>query len=288
MPNSPANKTPLIAPVLADFGLIAMHDHEFLLFQEMVERVTGISLAPIKKAMLSGRLAKRLRDLNVDNYADYFRLITGGNHPDEWQLAIDLITTNETYFFREPKHFDALREAFLPNLRGQHPVRVWSAACSSGEETYSIAMTLAEVLGDTRAWEVVGSDLSSRMLQTARRGLYPIDQAHHIPPSCLKQYCLRGTGDYMGSFLVEKSIRQRVKFQHLNLIEPIPNLGKFDAVFLRNVIIYFDVETKRRVVKAVSNMLKPGGWLVVGHSEALIGLPDDLEAVRPTVYRKRS
>ncbi|HEY9103353.1 protein-glutamate O-methyltransferase CheR [Chitinimonas sp.] len=269
-----------------DFGLVQMSDAEFVLYQALVERLTGIHLAPIKKAMLSGRLAKRLRERGISDYGSYFRLIEDGGEELERQIAIDLITTNETYFFREPRHFEALREQLLPQLSGQ-PVRIWSAACASGEETYSLAMLLADVLGESAPWELLGSDISSRVLLSARRGLYPMERASHIPPDYLKRYCLRGTGDYMGSLLVDKLLRQRVRFLSVNLVEPLPEIGRFDAIFLRNVIIYFDAETKRRVVRMVAERLKPGGWLVVGHSESLIGLPEELEPILPTVYRKR-
>lgn len=280
------------APPLADLqrpllmaGPAEMSEAEFLRYQALVERLTGIHLAPIKKAMLSGRLARRLRERNLDNYGAYFSLIDDGGEAQERQLAIDLITTNETYFFREPKHFDALRERFLPGRGG--PLRAWSAACASGEECYSLAMTMADVLGEQGNWEVMGSDISSRMLSTAQRGLYPMERGHQIPPGLLKRYCLRGTGEYMGTLLVESWLRRRVRFHAINLIAPLPDIGRFDLIFLRNVIIYFDSRTKQRVVAAVTERLKPGGWLVVGHSESLLGLPDGLEAILPTVYRKR-
>ncbi len=268
------------------FGLVAMSDAEFRDYQQFIERLTGIHLAPIKKAMLAGRLAKRLRDCQLDSYGAYFRRIAEGGDAQERQVAIDLITTNETYFFREPKHFDALRSRLLPTRNGQ-PVRIWSAACASGEECYSLAMVLADVLGEQAAWEVLGSDISSRVLASAQRGLYPMERGHHIPPELLKRFCLRGTGDYMGTLLVESGLRKRVRFKPINLIEPLPEIGLFDAIFLRNVIIYFDAETKRRVVNAVSQRLKPGGWLVVGHSESLIGQPANLLPILPTIYCKQ-
>ncbi|QNM95998.1 CheR family methyltransferase [Chitinimonas koreensis] len=276
--------SPLILP--AGFTLEPMSDADFARYQALLERLTGIHLAPIKKAMLSGRLAKRLRDRGVNGYGEYFALIDDGGEAQERQIAIDLVTTNETYFFREPKHFDALRERFLPGRQGQ-PIRVWSAACASGEESYSLAMTLADALGDDGPWEIHGSDISSRVLATAGRGLYPMERAHHIPPHYLKRYCLRGTGDYMGDFLITRELRRHVRFHTVNLIRPLPpELGRFDLVFLRNVIIYFDADTKRRVVESVAATLKPGGWLVVGHSESLLGAPVDLQMELPTIYRK--
>ncbi|WP_374348177.1 protein-glutamate O-methyltransferase CheR [Chitinimonas sp.] len=270
---------------LIALGPPALTDAEFHMYQALVERLTGIHLAPIKRAMLYGRLSRRLRECGLNNFSEYFRLIDDGGDPDERQTAVDLITTNETYFFREPKHFDALRNQLLPGLTGR-PLRVWSAACASGEEVYSIAMTLAAELGEQAAWEVLGSDISARMLANARRGLYPADRAKHIPPDYLKRFCLRGVDEYSGTILVQRALRSRVQLGRINLIMPLPELGLFDLIFLRNVIIYFDAEVKRRVVQAIVRKLKPGGWLIVGHSESLIGAPAEVEPVLPTIYRK--
>jgi chemotaxis protein methyltransferase CheR len=274
-----------MAEVLHLPGVVHMSDAEFRQYQLLVEQLIGIHLAPIKKAMLSGRLARRIRERGCTSYGEYFRLIDNGGEAQERQIAIDLITTNETYFFREPKHFDALRDTLLPTLRGR-PVRVWSAACSSGEEPYSLAMIMADVLGVDAQWDVLASDISTRMLAAARRGLYPMERAHHVPPHYLKRFCLRGTAEYSGYFLMEKAMRDRVSTVQVNLAANLPEMGKFDLILLRNVIIYFDAGMKRRVIQAVSDKLKPGGWLVVGHSESLIGHPADLIPVAPTIYRK--
>jgi chemotaxis protein methyltransferase CheR len=276
-----------MAEVLHMPGVVHMSDVEFRQYQLLVEQLIGIHLAPIKKAMLSGRLARRIRERGCASYAEYFKLIDHGGEAQERQIAIDLITTNETYFFREPKHFDALRDTLLPTMRGR-PVRVWSAACSSGEEPYSLAMTMADVLGVDAPWDVLASDISTRMLAAARRGLYPMERAHHVPPHYLKRFCLRGTAEYSGYFLMEKAMRDRVSTVQVNLATNLPEMGKFDLILLRNVIIYFDASVKRRVIQSVSEKLKPGGWLVVGHSESLIGHPLDLIPVAPTIYRKVS
>jgi len=262
-----------------------MSDREFALYQKLVDQLTGIHLAPIKKAMLAGRLARRLRERGVSNFADYFALIDEGGDRHERQVAIDLITTNESYFFREPKHFDAIVAHLLPQFRDR-PLRAWSAACANGEEPYTLAMVLAETLGDNAPWEIVASDISSRVLTTMRRGLYPLERAKGIPHPYLHRYCLKGTADYEGHFLVERRLRQRVTLAQINLVAPLPEIGMFDLIMLRNVIIYFDAETKRRVVYSILSRLKPGGWLIVGHAESLIGLPEGLEQIMPTIYRK--
>lgn len=267
-------------------GLSQMSDAEFLRYQVLIERLIGIHLIPIKKAMLSGRLAKRLRERKLSSFGEYFLLIDDGGDLVERQIAIDLITTNETYFFREPKHFEALRNQLLPT-RKEVPFRAWSAACASGDESYSIAMVLADVLGERAPWEILATDISSRMLASAQRGLYPLERGKLIPPDLLRRFCLRGTGEYAGTFLVDKNLRKRVSFGTLNLVQALPDIGYFDVIFLRNVIIYFDAAMKRRVIDSLIDRIKPGGWLVVGHSETLIGLPPSLESILPAIYLKK-
>jgi chemotaxis protein methyltransferase CheR len=264
---------------------VVLSDEEFGHFRRWLHQVAGISLSDAKKQLVTGRLAKRLQLHGLASYGAYYRMLTGGRHPDELRTAVDLLTTNETYFFREPKHFEFLRGRILPGVRPGRTFRVWSAASSSGQEAYSIAMVLADRLGD-RPWEVVGSDLSSRVLDKARAGHYPLEQASHIPQDYLRRFCLKGTGAQAGTFLVDKPIRGRVGFRQANLIEPLPNLGEFDLIFLRNVMIYFDADTKRSVVSRLAALLRPGGHLFIGHSESLNGISAEVKAVMPAIYRK--
>lgn len=260
-------------------------DHEFGEFQQLIYRLAGINLSPAKKALVCGRLAKRLKHYSLNSYHDYLRLLKSGDQPAELQTALDLLTTNETYFFREPKHFDFLHQHLLPARRPGAPFRVWSAACSSGEEPYTLAMVLSAHLGDA-PWEIVASDISTRVLERARSGLYAMERASHIPQRYLQEYCLKGTGSQEGRFLVDKRLRARVKFHQINLNETLPRLGEFDVVFLRNVMIYFNTDTKARVVERIAGALRPGGHLLIGHSESLNGVTDVLNPVRPSVYRK--
>jgi chemotaxis protein methyltransferase CheR len=195
------------------------------------------------------------------------------------------LTTNETYFFREPKHFDFLRERILPELDSRATLRIWSGACSTGEEPYSIAMTLAEALGN-RPWELVASDLSTRVLEKARAGLYRIADAEDIPRPLLGKYCLKGVGEHAGTLLIDPALRQRMRFEQINLNAALPDLGEFEVIFLRNVMIYFDLETKRQVVRRMLPLLKPGGYFIVSHSESLNGVSDELKVVSPSIYRK--
>ncbi|MGI4985335.1 MAG: CheR family methyltransferase [Janthinobacterium lividum] len=274
-------------------GVPALSDHEFRQIQRFIQETAGITMNDAKKALVSGRLSKRLAVCGVSSYGAYLALLQSHDADDEVQQAIDVLTTNETYFFREQKHFDALRlyareagrEAVREGPRRTAPLRVWSAASSSGEEAYSVAMLLADTL-PKGAWEVVGTDISSRMLVRARRGHYPDERARQIPPDYLKRFCLRGIDDYAGSFLIAPWLRERVAFHPLNLNAPLPSLGKFDVIFLRNVMIYFSMETRRQVVERIVDVLRPGGYLYVGLSETLNGVTTALSVVTPSIYVK--
>ena len=202
------------------------------------------------------------------------------------QVAVDLLTTNETYFFREPKHFDWLRRVATTGRDRARPFRVWSAASSSGEEAYSIAMVLADCLGGA-PWEVVGSDISTRVLERARIGHYSLQRTGRVPKDYLKRFCLRGVGEQEGTLLINKELRQRVQFCQVNLNDSLPQLGSFDVIFLRNVMIYFNDETKRQVVARLIALLNAGGSFLIGHSESLHGINEAVEHVAPAIYRRR-
>jgi chemotaxis protein methyltransferase CheR len=267
----------------------AITDAEFGQFQRFIYEAAGITLSSAKKALVSGRLAKRLKECEVDNYGEYFALLRSGQAQDEVQTAVDLLTTNETYFFRETKHFDLLREAATAAAPRGQPFRVWSAASSTGEEAYSIAMVLADCLGsDPREapWEVMGSDISSRVLERARIGHYPLERTQHIPSAYLKRFCLKGMGPQAGTLLVDRSLRSRVSFTQINLNTTLPRLAPFDVIFLRNVMIYFNGDTKREVVARILALLKPGGFFCVGHSETLNDISSAVKQVAPSIYRK--
>lgn len=266
--------------------MIQITDKEFALFQRFIFDVAGISLSSSKKALVCGRLSKRLELHNLRSYTDYFRFLSQGRDRAETQTAIDLLTTNETYFFREPKHFDVLREhAEMARGRSQ-PYRVWSAACSSGEEPYSIAMVLAATLQHP-SFEVMGTDISSRMLERAASGHYPVSRTTNTPRAYLHQFCLRGRGDQEGTILVDRPLREKVRFMQVNLNKELPALGQFDCVFLRNVMIYFNTETKRSVVDRVISTIRPGGYLMIGHSETLNDITTSVVQCAPSIYRKR-
>jgi chemotaxis protein methyltransferase CheR len=262
-----------------------LNDNEFKQFQSWIYAVAGINLSSAKKALVAGRLGKRVKHYGFETFGEYFQLITEKSESVEMQMALDLLTTNETYFFREPKHFDFLRTEILTKAVPGKTFRVWCGASSSGEEPYTIAMTLAEGLS-TSQWEIVASDISTRVLEKARSGHYAMERAHNIPQHLLAKYCLKGTGSQDGTFLIEKNLRSRVQFMQINLNELIPKLGEFDVIFLRNVMIYFDIDTKRQVVSRMLSSLKPGGYFIVSHSESLNGITDSLKVVKPSIYRK--
>lgn len=265
---------------------LPISDAEFALFRRLFADTIGLSLSQHKKLLVSGRLGKRLRELGLVTFRAYYDLIQQTGHDGaELQRAIDLITTNETYFFREAKHFELLERMILAQRDAARPLKVWSAACSTGEEAYSIAMVLHQALGD-QGWQLLATDISARVLHKARRGLYPTERIAGIPPALLKRYCLRGTGKYDGMLLIDRCLRQRVEFRPANLIAVPAEMQGFDVIFLRNVIIYFDAETKARVVNDMVRRLRPGGWLLLGHSESLAGMPLVAQQIRPSVYRR--
>lgn len=268
----------------------AISDQEFALFQRLIYKIAGISLSDAKKVLLVGRLSRRLREYELGSFAQYYRMLASGDFPEEVQTMVDLLTTNETYFFREPKHFDFLRDEVIAKYRSAKTFRVWSAASSSGEEAYSIAMTLAESMPETLSnspWEVVGSDISTKVLSKAMAGHYSLARTEGIPPGHMRKYCLKGVRAQAGTFLIDPDLRKKTSFYQINLTHPVEaEIGDFDVVFLRNVMIYFDPETKAKVVHNLLPRLRSGGYLIIGHSETLNGITDRVVGVQPTIYRK--
>lgn len=258
---------------------------EFAQFQKLIYKIAGISLADTKKVLLVGRLGRRLRELKLSSFAEYYRLVASGNAAEELQTMVDLLTTNETYFFREEAHFQFLARTIAADHPPFSPFKVWSAASSTGEEIYTIAFVLAETFGLDAPWSVTGSDISTTVLGTAERGHYLLDRTRGLPESYLRKYCLKGVRSQEGGFMIAPEIKRHTRFLQVNLNRALPALGKFHVIFLRNVMIYFDAETKRQVVARLVEQLHPGGYFIVGHAESLHGLSDTLHAVQPTIYR---
>ncbi len=260
------------------------NDKEFFLFQQLILQRLGIHLPMQKKALLSNRLWKRLQACQLKRFEDYYRFIITPEGREELNKALELITTNETYFFREPKHFDYLRDDILPGCRKGDVFRVWSAAASTGEEPYSIAMVLRDRC--PTEWELLCSDVNATVIERAKTGIYPEMRARSIPEVYLRRFCRKGIGPEHGNIRVVAELRERIDFFTLNLHETFADIGQFDLIFLRNVLIYFESETKQKVLERIAGKLKPGGVLFVGHSESLHGITERFLPVRPAIYRR--
>jgi len=234
---------------------------------------------------VANRLAKRLTHYNLKTYTDYYQLATHADYLNEFQILVNILSTNETYFFREAQHFAYLKNEILAHWKG-NTFKVWSAASSTGEEAYSLAMVLADTLG-SRSWEVYGSDVSTKVLKVAEQAIYPMSRLDNMPASFLEKYAEKGVHSQRGHFRINEDLRHKVSFGEANLMQALPShLEQFDVIFLRNVLIYFDNETKKSVLERVVQALKPGGHLFVSHTENIDQLMDDLERVSPSVFIK--
>ena len=248
------------------------------------EAQSGIRLGPDKQALVQGRVQKMAHERGERDLDRFINQVLGGSDESALTQLVDRLTTNETYFFREPEHFQFLGQ-FLAQQKPAGMFRVWSAASSSGEEAYSIAMVLADRLGLTRPWEVIGTDLSTEVVRKANQARYPITHADDIPDYYKQRYCLKGHGAQLAHMMMAKPLRERTRFIAANLLEPLPDIGSFDVIFLRNMLIYFDMSTKADIVRRVLARLKPHGHLLPGHSESLANLELPIKPVRTAVYQ---
>lgn len=257
-------------------------------FQALIFKAAGISMSNQKKSLVSGRLAKRLRALNLQSYDDYLHYITKGEgaHNSEFQHFVDLLTTNETYFYREPQHFDFLKQTILSKHRPDKLFRIWSAASSSGEEAYTLAMILSEAFGINGNWEIIGTDISTKMIKAAQQGIYNEHRVRLVPKDVRYKYLLKGTGKHHDYVAVAPEVKRHVRFYHYNLVESPLRNETFDVIFCRNVLIYFDHATKKKVMQRLCKQLKMGSYLMTGHSESLHGMLPQLKSVKPSVYLK--
>jgi chemotaxis protein methyltransferase CheR len=275
-----------------------LEEGEFGQFQRLVSREAGIHLGDVKRALVAARLLRRIRELGLPSYGAYYRRVVESG--DELRLMLDAITTNETQFFREPRHFELLAQSIIPEwreagMRGQRDrrVRIWSAGCSTGEEPYSLAMALLPALSPQEGWtegwtiEILATDLSTRVLEHAQRGIYSNEKTASIPRALLQAYMLKGFASQDGNVKVGPALASAVTFRRLNLNDETYRVGgPFDAIFCRNVFIYFNQTTRNRIVEQQLGHLRPKGYFFVGHSESL-GATAGLETVIPTVYRRK-
>jgi chemotaxis protein methyltransferase CheR len=248
---------------------------------------SGITLHDGKRELIVARLQKRLRALNLDSYGDYLKRVEADTSGAELTTLLDAIATNHTYFFREEEHFRFLCDRVIPEWRGQRQnrLRMWCAACSTGQEPYTIASSL-DVLEPAVDFEMLASDLSTKALATARAGVYKVGDLAAVPKDILRRCFEKGLGAQDGLARINPALQRRISFRQLNLLE-VKHLGaEFDVIFCRNVMIYFDRAVQQRVVSMLERHLAPGGYLFISHSESLNAVTHQLRWVAPAIYRK--
>jgi len=282
-----------VNPLISSFTSFSreISETEFKLLQDLVYREAGIWISYSKVPLLTGRLAKRLRHHQLKSFKEYYDLVV--KSPDERIQMFDAISTNETRFFREPQHFEFLTSTILPawacdarSGRRCRKIRVLSAGCSTGQEPYSLAMVLLDQFPADSGWtiEIIAADLSTRALEIARTGIWPAEKASEIPLVYLKAFMLKGFANQAGKMKAGSEIRSLIQFLRLNLNAPCPLQGKFDLIFCRNVLIYFDRRSRERTVRRLTSFLSPDGYFFVGHAESLHTMSDFLKTAVPTVY----
>ncbi len=269
---------------------IPLSDEIFGLFQNLIYKTAGIRLSSQKKGLLSSRLLRRLKKLGIDSLHEYYRMVEDDS--DELVEMLNCISTNTTHFFRENHHFEYLKNKTMPELlrikSSEKTIRIWSAGCSTGEEPYSIAITLCEALGDMRGWDikVLATDISTKVLDAAWSGIYEYEAVSDMPEDIVRRYFLRGTGENIGKVKVRDFLKDMIRFRRLNLKEgAYPFKRKFDVIFCRNVMIYFDEGMKQHVLSMFHRHLSDSGYLFLGHSETMLG-SNGFKPVFITVYKK--
>ena len=267
----------------------AMSEADFQAIKALIYKKVGIALTDQKRGLVYARLTRRLRALGLPNFRSYVDILEGPKANDELSHLINALTTNHTKFFRERHHFDFLRSTAAAEWRARvtrgepKRLRIWSAGCSTGEEPYTIAMTLAHAFQMEWDWKILATDIDTKVLAHAKRGLYEKDTVRDVPPALKHKYLqLIETGQAE----VDAALKSRIRFNRLNLHDLWPMRGPFDVIFCRNVTIYFDPPTKRNLIQRYVEMIKPGGFLFLGHSETLAGREFHLESLGQTIYRK--
>lgn len=273
-----------------------LSDREFRRFQQLIHGASGIVLSDAKRTLIPGRLNRRLRALGMVDFVSYLERVEN-DHAERTRM-LDCICTNETRFFREPRQFDFLDQEILPRWKslgdtGGMPkrIRAWSAACSTGEEAVSVAMLLRAHFGTSNGWSVgvLASDLSTRALASAREGIWPIERASDIPADYRRAYMLRGVRSAAGTMRMRPELQGMIDFQQINLIDSAyPIAGEFDLILCRNVLIYFDRETRAAVIDRLAHHLVPGGLLLLGHAETITASVGGLQHAGPTAYQRTS
>ncbi|MDG3087921.1 CheR family methyltransferase [Vibrio hannami] len=262
-----------------------LSEHDFKQINKILELNTGIVLSSQKKDLALNRLISRVKALGCQSFHEYLVKVGSVEGGAELSVFIDRLTTHETYFFRESEQFEFLKEYFLKSKNRHYPIKAWCAACSTGEEVYSLGMVLDDLFQPGN-WGVTGTDVSETAVTLAKQGHYAISTASKIPKPYRMSYCLKGVGERHGSFIICKSIRRFCQFYADNLLDLNVIVTNFDIIFLRNVLIYFSETKQQQILDNVISRLNKGGLLFVGHSEGLRKKRIDIEAVAPCVYRK--
>jgi chemotaxis protein methyltransferase CheR len=286
-----------MTPTLPQVAMAHLGETDFRRLAEFIYREAGISLAPAKRVMVETRLRKRLEALGIGSFHAYCEFVLGPQGGEEWTPLLDRITTNKTDFFREPGHFSVLTGTALPAMAAlyqsgtRQPLTVWSAGCSSGEEPYTLAMVLSEYAaaqsGGRYRFAITATDLSTRVLEKAQQAVYATELVDPVPPALRHKYLLRSRDPARQVVRICPELRALVTFRRLNFMESRFSFDTpFDAIFCRNVMIYFDKPTQETLVNRFASHLRPGGYLFVGHSETLNGLRTPFQPVSPAVYRR--
>jgi len=268
-------------------------DCDFRRFSRLVHEESGIHLHEGKKELVRARLGKRLRETGSKDFKAYWRFLTNDESGEELVWMLDVISTNQTSFFREEKHFDFLREKVLPSYMEGHgrsrKFRFWSAGCSSGEEAYSLAIVLLEYFGARASlyMKILATDISTNVLAKAKTGIYPGNRVSNIPQVALRKYFQMGYGKQEGNFRVKRVLRDITEFRRFNLMDPFLFREVFNVIFCRNVMIYFHRRTQQELINKFHESLFHGGYLFIGHSETLTGIDHSFRYVMPGVYQKQ-
>ncbi|HWD00317.1 MAG TPA: protein-glutamate O-methyltransferase [Candidatus Sulfopaludibacter sp.] len=268
---------------------LALTAREFAIVSALAREQFGLELGTGKEQLAAARLGKLMRKRGFRVFRDYYRHVQSDQTGAALAELIDELTTNHTSFFREPAHFDFLVQHVFADQTARVPMRIWSAACSTGEEPYTIALTARERLGaqSPALPAVLATDISTRVLETARKGMYRADRFQDGVAPWLRKHLLCGENQWQGWYRMRPEILEMVQFRRVNLIEPLPDVGRFTVIFCRNVMIYFSRTTQEQVVNRLAACLEPGGYLFVGHSESLTGIEHGLQQIQPAVYQKR-
>lgn len=274
------------------FKHFEISDDEFEYLRKLIYREAGINLTPAKKCLAQTRIGKLMRRRGIDGFQKLFEVLESDRSGIELETVLDAISTNHTFFFREDTHFTYLNSFIIPEFqdRGYTNLKFWSAGCSSGEEPYTIAISILESKNKNKlnrlSFDIYASDISTEVLKKARTGVYHIETAENLPYEIKKKYFKKGKGRHANFVKVKDDVRQFIRFDRDNLLQLQPGDTKYHIIFCRNVMIYFDKETKERVVKNLTDRLEKNGYLITGHSESLNGISHKLTSVKPTIYKK--